>query len=218
MDIPYVRRQYTPKFEAAVSDPCQVAVWSTNRQGGTCTKLVHVRSRTCCYVGYRYSYWICMVYLVGVPACTSHVTTCTYYYLIVSSVRVSEGTFQEQSLALQTRSINWRCCVWWEERRRWWCKLVKWRVVLFVLLWKRLTPICNVNLSVVGETVGRESVPRKWSKGARGAKEYAGVLLCSSCSYAPLASGTHMYVILCRIRKMIMARQGMSWTTTYSKR
>jgi hypothetical protein len=49
--------------------------------------------------------------------------------------------------------------------------VVKWRVVLFVLLWKRLTPICNVDLSVVGETGIRESVPRKWSKGAIGAKE-----------------------------------------------
>jgi hypothetical protein len=67
--------------------------------------------------------------------------------------------------------------------------VVKWRVVLFVLLWKQLTSICNVNLSIVGETVVIESVPRKWNK--------AGVLLCSSRSFAPLAP-----MLLCSIHSV----------------
>jgi hypothetical protein len=97
--------------------------------------------------------------------------------------------------------------------------VVKWRVVLFVLLWKRLTPICNVNLSVVGETVVREPVPQKW-KGARQRAlllHLLHLLLRSSAPFTPLASRTHMYVILCRIRKLIRARHGMLWTP-YSKR
>jgi hypothetical protein len=54
--------------------------------------------------------------------------------------------------------------------------------MLFVFLWKRLTLICNVNLFGVGETVVRESVPRKWSKGAGGAKEHTDVFLAGGAN------------------------------------